>query len=205
VVKGWVDLFAKRVTSPLVSMVVIASGAKQSIAPRKERMDCFVALLLAMTLWGTGMHIKSIAVACLMVPVLWVVMSAPSLASPICWIDHIAKANGGIDVYFIQKASLRIGVKENSAGISFRHTASNGVVRDENGHTQDHLFVKDGVEFYASQLAHDSCSFKVSADEEIGKVTARSAMNLPGLQPIFTTQTIGTDGTVSETAASPSP
>ena len=28
---------------------VIASGAKQSIAPRKERMDCFVAALLAMT------------------------------------------------------------------------------------------------------------------------------------------------------------
>src|SRR3981081_330773 len=28
---------------------VIASEAKQSIAPRKERMDCFVAALLAMT------------------------------------------------------------------------------------------------------------------------------------------------------------
>ena len=28
---------------------VIASDAKQSISPRKERMDCFVALLLAMT------------------------------------------------------------------------------------------------------------------------------------------------------------
>ncbi|WP_212034187.1 hypothetical protein, partial [Bradyrhizobium sp. JYMT SZCCT0428] len=28
---------------------VIASEAKQSMAPRKERMDCFVASLLAMT------------------------------------------------------------------------------------------------------------------------------------------------------------
>jgi hypothetical protein len=28
---------------------VIASEAKQSIAPRKESMDCFVAALLAMT------------------------------------------------------------------------------------------------------------------------------------------------------------
>jgi hypothetical protein len=28
---------------------VIASEAKQSIAPRKEKMDCFVAALLAMT------------------------------------------------------------------------------------------------------------------------------------------------------------
>jgi hypothetical protein len=28
---------------------VIASEAKQSISPRKERMDCFVATLLAMT------------------------------------------------------------------------------------------------------------------------------------------------------------
>jgi hypothetical protein len=28
---------------------VIASEAKQSISPRKERMDCFVASLLAMT------------------------------------------------------------------------------------------------------------------------------------------------------------
>src|SRR5258708_38355277 len=31
---------------------VIASEAKQSIAPRKERMDCFVAALLAMTEWA---------------------------------------------------------------------------------------------------------------------------------------------------------
>jgi hypothetical protein len=29
--------------------IVIASEAKQSISPRKERMDCFVASLLAMT------------------------------------------------------------------------------------------------------------------------------------------------------------
>jgi hypothetical protein len=28
---------------------VIASAAKQSISPREERMDCFVASLLAMT------------------------------------------------------------------------------------------------------------------------------------------------------------
>jgi hypothetical protein len=31
---------------------VIASEAKQSISPRKERMDCFVATLLAMTIWA---------------------------------------------------------------------------------------------------------------------------------------------------------
>jgi hypothetical protein len=30
-------------------VIVIASEAKQSIVPRKERMDCFVASLLAMT------------------------------------------------------------------------------------------------------------------------------------------------------------
>lgn len=33
-------------------MLVVASAAKQFILPRKGRMDCFVALLLAMTkLW----------------------------------------------------------------------------------------------------------------------------------------------------------
>jgi hypothetical protein len=32
-----------------LSHAVIASKAKQSISPRKGRMDCFVALLLAMT------------------------------------------------------------------------------------------------------------------------------------------------------------
>src|SRR6266700_4473958 len=34
---------------PSIASAVIASEAKQSIAPRKERMDCFVAALLAMT------------------------------------------------------------------------------------------------------------------------------------------------------------
>src|SRR5829696_2185238 len=33
----------------MTSLSVIASAAKQSIPPRKERMDCFVASLLAMT------------------------------------------------------------------------------------------------------------------------------------------------------------
>jgi len=32
-----------------LSYFVIASEAKQSIVPQKERMDCFVATLLAMT------------------------------------------------------------------------------------------------------------------------------------------------------------
>jgi hypothetical protein len=32
-----------------IARAVIASEAKQSILPRKERMDCFVAALLAMT------------------------------------------------------------------------------------------------------------------------------------------------------------
>jgi hypothetical protein len=151
------------------------------------------------------MHIKSVAVGRLLVPVCWVAMSVPSLASPICWIDHVVKADGGIKVYFIQKAILRIGVNENSGGTSIRYVVSNGVVHDEGAQVQDHLFVKDGVEFYASQMAHDSCSYKVNASEEVGKVTAKSAMHLPGLQPIFTTQVIGTDGTVSQTEASSRP
>jgi hypothetical protein len=154
---------------------------------------------------GAGMHIRSLAVICLLTPASWLVMSVHSLASPICWIDHIAKAQGGIRVYFIRKAVLTIGVKENSGGTSARYVASDGVVRDEAGHQQAHLFVKDGAEFHASQMAHDSCFYKVSAGEEVGKVTAKSAMNLPGLQPIFTTQTVGTDGTVSQTEASSSP
>jgi len=42
---------------------VIASEAKQSISPRKERVDCFVALLLAMTVTifghpATGLWIR---------------------------------------------------------------------------------------------------------------------------------------------------
>jgi hypothetical protein len=51
------------VTSPLVqgnSETVIASEAKQSIVPRKERMDCFVASLLAMT----ATHVHALAAQC---------------------------------------------------------------------------------------------------------------------------------------------
>ena len=144
------------------------------------------------------MRIKSIATTCMLVPACWGMVSVPSLAGPICWIDHIAKAKGGIDVYFIEKASLRIAVMDNSGGTSIRYTASSGAVHDEGGHAQDHMFVKDGVEFYASQMIEDSCSYQVSAGDEVGKVIARSAMHLPGLQPVFTTQIIGTDGTVSQ-------
>src|SRR5450432_4179842 len=45
--------------------LVIASEAKQSIAPQKERMDCFVATLLAMTkrarLWTMVLAVKGVA------------------------------------------------------------------------------------------------------------------------------------------------
>jgi hypothetical protein len=38
-----------RIIASVVVWAVIASAAKQSIARQQERMDCFVALLLAMT------------------------------------------------------------------------------------------------------------------------------------------------------------
>src|ERR1700686_4054962 len=41
---------------------VIASEAKQSISPRKERMDCFVASLLAMTIGKKGRAASSVVV-----------------------------------------------------------------------------------------------------------------------------------------------
>jgi hypothetical protein len=41
-------------------VIVIASEAKQSIVPRKERMDCFVASLLAMT----ATHVRDLAAPC---------------------------------------------------------------------------------------------------------------------------------------------
>lgn len=87
---------------------------------------------------------------------------------------------------------------ENSGAISARYTAHNGVVRDEVGREQDRLFVKDGGEFTALQLAHDSCTYKVSASGEVGKVTAKAALRLHGLPPAFATQTIGTDGTETD-------
>lgn len=124
------------------------------------------------------------------------VASAPSRAGPICWIDHIVRAEGGVNVYFIQKAALSIGVKKNSGETSVSYTASNGVVRDQEGHERDHLFVSDGVEFYALQMAHDSCSYKVSSNGQV--VTAKAAMHLPNLPSAFATQIIGTDGSVSE-------
>lgn len=122
-------------------------------------------------------------------------LAMPSLliAFPICWIDRVTKAEGGVNVYFIQKAGLRIMVE----GASY--ISSDGVVRDANGHSQDHLFVKEGAKFFATQMVEDSCSYEVGASGSVGTVTIKSAMNLPGLKPMHTAQIIKTDGTVSET------
>jgi hypothetical protein len=148
---------------------------------------------------------RSIGAACFLTLTFWIAMSASSAASAICWIDHIAKANGGVDVYFVPKAVLRI-VVNNSDGSPVQFTSADGAVRDESGHERNHLFVKDGAEFSASQLAHDSCTYKVVAYETVSRVTAKASMRLPGLPPSFATQTIATDGTVSQPAsASASP
>ena len=87
---------------------------------------------------------------------------------------------------------------ENPGVTPARYTAHNGVVRDDGGREQDRLFVKDGGEFTALQLAHDSCTYKVDASGEIGKVTAKAALRLRGTPPAFATQTIGTDGTETD-------
>jgi len=143
------------------------------------------------------MRKRAIAVGCVLASSYLGVAPAPSFAASICWIDHIAEAEGGVDVYFMQKASLRIGVAGPPGGTAAHYTSSNGVVRDEGGHAQDHLFVRDGGEFYASQRVEDTCSYKVGANETIGQVTAKSAMHLPGLTPAYTTQIIRAEGTVS--------
>ncbi|QOZ30732.1 hypothetical protein XH92_02530 [Bradyrhizobium sp. CCBAU 53421] len=44
----------------MLGCLVIASEAKQSIVPRRDRMDCFVASLLAMTTW-LGEATRSVA------------------------------------------------------------------------------------------------------------------------------------------------
>jgi hypothetical protein len=143
------------------------------------------------------MRIKSISATSMLVTACLAVASTPSRAGPICWIDRVVRAEGGINVYFIQKV-LNIGVKKNSGETSVSYTASNGVVRDREGHERDHLFVSDGVEFHALQMAHDSCSYKVSSNGQFGNVTAKAAMHLPGLPPAFAMQIIGTDGSVSD-------
>ena len=120
-------------------------------------------------------------------------MPSPSIASPICWIDRVTKADGGVNIYFIQKAGLRIMVE----GASY--ISSDGLVRDANGHSQDHLFVKEGAKFFATQMVEDSCSYEVGASGGVGTLTIKSAMNLPGMKPMSTGQIIKTDGSVSET------
>jgi hypothetical protein len=53
-----------RFAHPTVPETVIASGAKQSISPRKGRMDCFVASLLAMTVFQLQTQLRDLATQC---------------------------------------------------------------------------------------------------------------------------------------------
>src|SRR5260370_28000826 len=53
-----------RFAHPIVPETVIASGAKQSISPRKGRMDCFVASLLAMTVFQLQTQLRDFATQC---------------------------------------------------------------------------------------------------------------------------------------------
>ena len=127
----------------------------------------------------------------------WMTLPARAEVVAICWVDHVAKAEGGLNVFFRRSAVLRVG------GIGTGYTVAEGLVHDGSGHTQDHLFVRHGSEFYASQVADDSCSYKVDASEAVGKLTASSAMRLPGLEPVSMTEIIGTDGVVSKVGSSP--
>ncbi|MCP4621799.1 MAG: hypothetical protein GY844_35800 [Bradyrhizobium sp.] len=129
-------------------------------------------------------------------------MSKPSLATHICWIDHVARASGGVHIYFAKPAVLRVAVTGKSPESSDSYIVANGVLEDGAGRARDYLFARDGDEIYAAQLSHDICTYQVSTNDVVGAVKARSAMKLPGLEPLFTTQTVRTDGTVSETETS---
>ncbi|WP_441256511.1 hypothetical protein AB7Z32_26725 [Bradyrhizobium sp. 482_C4_N1_1] len=141
------------------------------------------------------MRNNNTAVAALLAASSTFAMPSPSIASPICWIDRVTKAEAGVNVYFMQKAALRIMVYGAANGGSY--TSSDGILRDASGHSRDHLFVKEGAKFYASQVVEDSCSYEVSVGEAVRMVTAKSAFALPGEKPAYTAQIIRTDGTVS--------
>ena len=126
-------------------------------------------------------------------------MPTSSIAASMCWIDRVTKAEGGVNVYFMKEAALRIMIEGDADGGSY--TSSNGVLRDARGQSQDHLFVKEGAKFYASQFVEDSCSYEVSVSEAVGMVTAKSAMAVPGERTMYRAQIIRTDGTVSRTWA----
>jgi hypothetical protein len=117
-------------------------------------------------------------------------MPGASFAEAICWIGHITKAEGGVNVYF-NAFNLEVGTGR-------RFIASTSSVFDiENRTTQDHLFIKDGSKLFAFQSHHDFCHYSVSSDGAVGKVIAVATMRMPGLPAQSATQIIRTDGTVS--------
>lgn len=118
-------------------------------------------------------------------------LSSSSASEAICWIDHVAKVDDGIGIYFVQTAALRLIAGGKS------YSVSNGALRDEAGHNLDSLIAKQGDKFWASQSVEDSCSYEVSSDGPVGTITVKSAMNMPGIGSLYTTQIIRTDGTVS--------
>jgi hypothetical protein len=126
---------------------------------------------------------RSIAVKWVLGAYILCVMPVSSFAEAICWIDHITKAEGGVNIYFIRSASLYVGGANTSRGTD--------------GRNEDYVFVKDGSELYAFQSHHDTCSYSVSSDGAVGKVIAKAENHMPGLPAQSATQIISTDGTVS--------
>lgn len=133
---------------------------------------------------------RSAAIECVLGASALCLMSASSFAASICWIDHITKADGGVNVYF-SASSFHIRMR----GSDF--SLSNGVIHYEDGHTQNYLFVKYNSDFHASTVPEDSCSYKVTADGAIGKLTAKAENHLVPARPESATQIFKTDGTVS--------
>ena len=116
-------------------------------------------------------------------------------AAHICWIDRVERVSGGLNIYFIDRAELRVNVSRglDQAGFYF---VSGGVAHQRrpdrvSRETADHIFVRDGDRLYLSQMIEDNCTIDVTANDQEAGLHAEAVIRLYGMPPSKATEFIG--------------
>ena len=115
-------------------------------------------------------------------------------AAHICWIDRVERASGGLNLYFVERAELRVNVSGRLDQVGF-YFVSGGVAHQRrpdrvSRESADHIFVRDGDRLFLSQMPEDNCTIDVTANDQEAGLHAEAVIRLYGMPPSKATEFI---------------
>jgi hypothetical protein len=109
-------------------------------------------------------------------------------AQHICWIDHVQREAGAVNIYFNKKAHLRV-IQHEKAGTQKHFILKEGLIYtgtsivDKRQDGSDHISARNGDRIHLSQFPEDGCNIEVQVNDKNVGLRVNAYAPVPGGGP----------------------